>query len=63
MAKRPRFGQMLVLYRASVDQGVRATAFEIGISAATLSRIERGHQPDLATWRLIESWLLSGDGR
>ena len=56
--KRSHLGQMLVLYRASTGANVRDTAAAIGTSAATLSRIERGHQPDLATWRRIESWLL-----
>ena len=37
--------------------GVRAAAKEIGISPATLSRIERGHVPDLATFALICEWL------
>ena len=37
--------------------GVRATAAEIGISPATLSRIENGHLPDLANFRKICQWL------
>jgi transcriptional regulator with XRE-family HTH domain len=39
------------------DQGVRAAAKEIGISHATLSRIERGHLPDLENYRKICLWL------
>lgn len=38
-------------------QGVRAAAKEIGISAATLSRVERGFLPDLETFRRICKWL------
>jgi transcriptional regulator with XRE-family HTH domain len=38
-------------------QRIRATAKEIGISAATLSRIENGHMPDLETFRLVCDWL------
>ena len=37
--------------------GVRATAAAIGISPATLSRIENGHVPDLANFRKICQWL------
>ena len=37
--------------------GVRAAAKEIGISPATLSRIENGNVPDLATFAAICRWL------
>jgi len=37
--------------------GVRAAAAEIGVSSATLSRIENGHVPDLATFAKICAWL------
>ena len=37
--------------------GVRATAVAIGISPATLSRIENGHLPDLANFQKICQWL------
>ena len=37
--------------------GVRATAATIGLSPATLSRIENGHLPDLANFRKICQWL------
>src|SRR6266436_1381200 len=39
------------------DRGVRETAAEIGISPATLSRVERGSLPDLETFRKICRWL------
>jgi transcriptional regulator with XRE-family HTH domain len=39
------------------DTGVRVTAKEIGISPATLSRVERGYLPDLETFRKICGWL------
>lgn len=39
------------------DLGIRATAKAIGISPATLSRVERGHLPDLETFRKICRWL------
>jgi DNA-binding Xre family transcriptional regulator len=48
-------GQLIVQKRGSV--GVRAAAKEIGISSATLSRVENGHLPDLQNFRLICKWL------
>ena len=38
-------------------KGVRAAAVDIGISPATLSRVERGNLPDLNTFALICKWL------
>ena len=38
-------------------RGVRAVASEIGISPATLSRVERGYMPDLETFSKICRWL------
>ncbi|TAK80417.1 MAG: helix-turn-helix domain-containing protein [Dehalococcoidia bacterium] len=38
-------------------RGVRDTATEIGISPATLSRVENGKQPDLATFEKLCRWL------
>lgn len=37
--------------------GIRATAAKIGISPATLSRVENGQLPDLENFRKICSWL------
>lgn len=39
------------------DKGVREAAKEIGTSPATLSRVERGHLPDLETFGKICRWL------
>ena len=39
------------------DRGVREVAAEIGVSPATLSRVERGHLPDLGTFTKICRWL------
>lgn len=39
------------------DEGVRASAKQIGISPATLSRVERGYLPDLETFGKICKWL------
>jgi DNA-binding Xre family transcriptional regulator len=49
----------LVLYRSTRQIGVRERATEIGISAATLSRIERGHAMDATTLIGVWQWLLS----
>src|SRR3984957_19790009 len=39
------------------SRGIRATAEDVGISSATLSRVENGHMPDLATFAKICRWL------
>ncbi|RBP18066.1 helix-turn-helix protein [Roseiarcus fermentans] len=38
-------------------RGVREVAREIGISHATLSRVERGFHPDLENYQKITLWL------
>ena len=38
-------------------RGIREAAQEIGISAATLSRVESGKQPDLETFSKLCQWL------
>lgn len=38
-------------------RGVRDTANEVGVSPATLSRVENGKQPDLATFEKLCRWL------
>lgn len=48
-------GQLIIEKRGST--GVRAAAREIGISPATLSRVENGRLPDLENFRLICQWL------
>lgn len=39
------------------NRGIREVAEEIGVSAATLSRVENGHLPDLHNFRKICDWL------
>ena len=39
------------------SRGIREVAREIGISHATLSRVERGHLPDLENYQKICMWL------
>jgi len=48
-------GQLVLRKRGSM--GVRAAAGEIGISSATLSRVERGHVADVATLNKVFHWL------
>lgn len=55
---RTHLGEMLTLYRAARRWTVRDVAPRIGISAATLSRIERGHAMDADTMLRIWRWLL-----
>jgi transcriptional regulator with XRE-family HTH domain len=48
-------GNLLQQKRGSM--GIRAAAGEIGVSPATLSRIENGRVPDLETLRKVCRWL------
>jgi transcriptional regulator with XRE-family HTH domain len=48
-------GQMISDKRGRL--GIRAAAQEIGISSATLSRVENGHLPDLENFQKICRWL------
>ncbi|MEA3539910.1 MAG: helix-turn-helix transcriptional regulator [Pseudomonadota bacterium] len=48
-------GKLVLRKRGS--RGIRATAADIEVSPATLSRVENGHLPDLATFAKICRWL------
>ena len=50
-----QLAQRVKEHRAGI--GIRATAKEIGVSPATLSRIENGRIPDLDTYGKICGWL------
>jgi len=50
-----RLGAMLRDRRGG--SGIRQVAQEIGISPATLTRVEGGRLPDIATFQKICSWL------
>ena len=50
-----RLGALLRERRGS--RGVRDVASEIGISAATLVRVEAGRLPDILTFKKICTWL------
>lgn len=53
-----RIGELLKIYRAMEGFGIRDFAAELGVSAATLSRIERGENMDGKTLAKIITWLL-----
>jgi transcriptional regulator with XRE-family HTH domain len=48
-------GRLIAVKRGG--RGVRAAAADVGVSAATLSRVENGHMPDLETFAKICRWL------
>lgn len=50
-----KLGEMISAKRGA--KGIRAAASEIGVSPATLSRIENGNVPDLVTFAAICRWL------
>lgn len=51
------------LRREREPRGVREVAEEIGISPATLSRVERGYVPDLGTFAKICNWMKIDPGQ
>src|SRR5258708_17445114 len=55
-----RLGAMLRDRRGG--KGIREVAQEIGISPATLTRVEGGRLPDIATFQKICSWLRVNPG-
>lgn len=52
-----RLGKIIRSWRVNQDLGIREVAAQIGISAATLSRIERGEKMDGRTLAAILHWL------
>jgi transcriptional regulator with XRE-family HTH domain len=50
-------GPMLAQRRAEQSLSLRDVSAQAGIPAATLSRIEQGRTPDLATFRRLVEWL------
>jgi len=44
------------------ERGIREVAKEVGVSAATLSRVERGKLPDLETFSRVCRWLKLNPG-
>lgn len=54
---RTNLSEMLRIYRNVRGLSVRQLAPQIGISIATLSRLERGHEMDLATFEKLLTWF------
>ena len=52
-----RLGQMLRAWRDANRYGTRETAKEIGVSAATLNRVERGENCDARSLTKIINWM------
>lgn len=50
--------ECLKLYRQKNEIGIRECAKEIGISSATLSRIENGKDCDLNSFCKLLTWLM-----
>jgi len=50
-------GRLVLEKRSKLELGIRGAAKEIGISHATLARVEKGFLPDLANYEKIRRWL------
>lgn len=64
--RQTRLGAMLRLYRTVRGRSLRDVAPAMGISAATLMRVETGQACDAATMLKLWHWLLAAeweDGR
>lgn len=56
--------QDIILKRCATNRlGMRVCADEIGISPATLSRIERGKLPDILTFAKLCKWLCANPNK
>lgn len=52
--------KLIRLYRAVENISLRVLAKQIGISASTLSRVERGYECDQTTMLFLIRWLFEG---
>ena len=50
-------GRLVLAKRTEQNLGIRAAAREVGISHATLARVEKGFLPDLENYEKIRRWL------
>lgn len=58
MSINPDIGAMAErIQQRRAGRGIRETAKEVGVSPATLSRVENGKVPDLDTFSKICAWL------
>lgn len=61
--RQTRLGEMFRLYRTVRNVSLREVASQIGISHATLLRIEKGQTFDAQTLLKLWAWMLSEDVR
>jgi transcriptional regulator with XRE-family HTH domain len=54
-------GRLILAKRNELGLGIRAAAREVGISHATLARVEKGFLPDLENYEKIRRWLGIGE--
>jgi len=50
-------GRLILEKRNKRGLGIRAAAREVGVSHATLARVEKGFLPDLENYEKIRRWL------
>src|SRR5579885_220691 len=50
-------GRLILARRTERGLGIRGAAKEVGISHATLARVEKGFLPDLENYEKIRRWL------
>ena len=58
-----RLGEVLWKWRMMRELSQRTVAAMLGISASTLSRLERGEFPDAQTLKLVLCWLLEAEDK
>lgn len=58
-----KIGKLLVMYRAMQSLGTRGLAEEIGVSAATINRLEKGKEIEGKTMIKIVTWLFLDEER
>ena len=56
-------GRLVLEKRTKVGLGIRGAAREIGISHATLARVEKGFLPDLENYEKVRKWLGLQEGK
>lgn len=57
-----KLGRIIRKYRVTSELTLREVGKEIGISAATLMRVEEGRDPDGSTLAKILAWLFIPEG-
>jgi len=62
MTRTTNLGKSLALYRVTRGITLQTMALEMSIDAATLSRIERGGQPDTTNLLKLWTWLMRDEG-